>query len=430
MRKLLILGFAIVLFSCSKKNDAELGMNKIAEEYKKLVLDLGQYDKNYVDAYYGPESWKVNNKEDQFPLSRFRKTQKTIISKLYSLDTIGMLPVLHLRYKSLQKQINSVGVRVEIVHGKEFSFDEESLGLYDALAPRFSESYFNLVINKLNEILPGKGSVEERMIAFKKQFIIPDNKLDEVFMAAINEARKRTLKHFTLPTNESFKVEYVKNKVWGAYNWYKGDAFSVIQVNTDNPIAISRAVDLACHEGYPGHHVYNTLLETNLYKNNGWVEYCVYPLYSPQSFIAEGTANYGINVCFPLEERIKFEKEVLFPLAGLDASKVELYYEVLRLSHKLSYARNEAARMFFDEKIDKQTVIKWLAKYSLRSIASTSNSFEFIKANKSYIINYNYGQDMVGLYMKKHKANGSDVSKTWSVFEELLSTPQVGSNLR
>ena len=35
----------------------------------------------------------------------------------------------------------------------------------------------------------------------------------------------------------------------------------MIQVNTDLPITIDRAIDLACHEGYPGHHVYNALLE-------------------------------------------------------------------------------------------------------------------------------------------------------------------------
>ena len=35
-------------------------------------------------------------------------------------------------------------------------------------------------------------------------------------------------------------------------------------MNTDLPIYIDRAIDLACHEGYPGHHVYNVLLEKNL----------------------------------------------------------------------------------------------------------------------------------------------------------------------
>ena len=169
-------------------------------------------------------------------------------------------------------------------------------------------------LSKLDKLLPGSGDVSKRINDFKNNFIIPKEKLDTVFSAAIEECRKRTLQHIQLPPNENFKVEYVTNKPWGGYNWYKGNSYSVIQVNTDLPIYIDRAVDLASHEGYPGHHVYNALLEKNLYRQKGWVEFCAYALFSPQSLIAEGSANFGIEVAFPGDSRIKFEKEVLFPL--------------------------------------------------------------------------------------------------------------------
>ena len=111
-------------------------------------------------------------------------------------------------------------------------------------------------------------------------------------------ARGRS-QHVELPPDESFTVEYVTNKSWSGYNWYQGNFRSLIQVNTDLPIYIDRAIDLACHEGYPGHHVYNALLEKRLVRDRGWVESSVYALFSPQSLIAEGTANYGIEVTFP-----------------------------------------------------------------------------------------------------------------------------------
>jgi len=83
------------------------------------------------------------------------------------------------------------------------------------------------------------------------------------------------------------------------------------------------------HAGYPGHHVYNCLLEQAMYRGRGQVEYCVYPLFSPQSLIAEGSANYGIEMCFPtVEDRAAFEASVLFPLAGLDPASAEAYYKV------------------------------------------------------------------------------------------------------
>ena len=39
-----------------------------------------------------------------------------------------------------------------------------------------------------------------------------------------------------------------------------------------------------------------------------------------------------------------YERDVLFPLAGLDASKAAKYYEAQRLLRGLGYAANEAAR--------------------------------------------------------------------------------------
>ena len=201
-----------------------------------------------------------------------------------------------------------------MLNGVLLPFDEETKALYDASAPTHNDEFFQSAIAELDKILPGKGDVAKRLNDFKMKFVIPTDKLDDVFNAAIKECRTKTLEHIKLPEQESFKVEYVKDKPWGAYNWYKGNFYSVIEVNTDLPIFIDRAVDLAAHEGYPGHHVYNVLLESNLAKKRNWPEFKVYALFSPQSLIAEGTANYGIPMAFPGEERIKFEKEVLFPL--------------------------------------------------------------------------------------------------------------------
>ena len=49
--------------------------------------------------------------------------------------------------------------------------------------------------------------------------------------------------------------------------------------------------------------------------DRGWVEISLYPLFSPQSLIAEGSANYGIDMAFPAAERVGFERDSLFPLA-------------------------------------------------------------------------------------------------------------------
>jgi hypothetical protein len=121
----------------------------------------------------------------------------------------------------------------------------------------------------------------QRYENWRRAFVIPKDKLDTVFQLAIKACRERTLAHIKLPPAENFTVEYVTNKPWGGYNWYKGNYRSVIQVNTDLPIYIDRSIDLAAHEGYPGHHVYNALLEKNLVRDRGWVEFSVSAILAP-----------------------------------------------------------------------------------------------------------------------------------------------------
>ena len=147
-------------------------------------------------------------------------------------------------------------------------------------------------------------ALPQRYERFKAEFIIPPERVDAVFRAAIDECRRRTAAWIDLPADESFELEYVNNKPWSGYNWFKGDAYSLIQINTDLPRHIDRAIDLGCHEGYPGHHTYHSLLERALYDVRGWVEFSVYPLFSPQAILSEGSANYGIDLAFPGEERI------------------------------------------------------------------------------------------------------------------------------
>src|SRR5437764_8197373 len=314
-----------------------------------------------------------------------------------------------------------------MLKGEKLKFDDESRALYDAVAPTFPDSHFDQIIAQLEAKIPGNGPLWERYEMWRKPFVISKEKLDTVFQLAIKECRARTLAHIALPPNESFTVDYVTNKPWGGYNWYKGNFHSVIQVNTDLPSYIDRAVDLAAHEGYPGHHVYNSLLEKNLVRDRGWEEFSVYPLFSPQSLIAEGSANYGIDIAFPGKERAEWEKAHLFPIAGLDASKAEKYYRIQELVNKLGYAGNEAARRYLNGEITSDEAVKWLEKYALSTAARARQRVKFFDQYRSYVINYNLGKDLVRQYVERH--GGGNPEKRWRVFAELLSSPRLPSDL-
>ncbi len=404
-------------------------MDGIAEPYVKLVLAVGQHDADYVDAFYGPPEWKTEAERRTMPLADVQAEASRLVADIPDLsaaDRVDELAVL--RRDFLKRQLEAVLARVRMLQGAKLSFDEESQALYDAVAPTHPESYFADTLEAIDRELPGPGPLAERYEAFRQRFVIPPDRLSALFDRAIAEGRRRTLQHVALPPDEHFTVEYVKNKPWSGYNWYQGGYRSLIQVNTDLPIYIDRAVDLACHEGYPGHHVYNVLLERHLVEERGWTEFTIYPLFSPQSLIAEGTANFGIDVALPGDERLAFERDVLFPLAGLDPSQAGRYASVRSLVDRLSYAGNEAARRYLNGDIDRAAAAAWLTKNAMSSPKASEQRTRFFDTYRSYVINYNLGKDLVRRYIET-KA-GSAPERRWEEFVRLLASPRLPSGLR
>ncbi len=405
-------------------------MNQLAERYVRLVLQVGQHDADYVDAYYGPEALKP------------AAGQKTALDELLALAEalrqevrLFALPadaddLTRLRKDYLSGQLTAVHSRLRMLKGEKFSFDDESRLLYDAVAPTNAEASFQFTLTELESMLPGSGPLIERYAAFRSRFTIPRERLDRVFTLAIDECRARTLKALALPEGEAFTVEYVTGKSWSAYNWYKGGFRSVIQVNTDLPISIDRAIDLACHEGYPGHHVYNALLERHLVRDRRWMEFSIYPLFSPQSLIAEGTANFGIEVAFPGTSRVDYEKAALFPAAGLDPARAAEYYKVQAVVDRLSYAGNEAARQYLNGAITREQAVDWLQKYAMMPKERAEQRTRFFDQYRSYVINYNLGKDLVRDWVQRSGGTEDRPSERWKVFGQLLSSPRLPSGLR
>ena len=426
MRLLTLLAGAVVLVTTINQG---MTVDTIAEDYVKLVLAVGQHDADFVDAYYGPPEWKKGADASKVPMTDLSANAAALSAVLQKQPAPGD-EMAKLRRQYLRRQLAAVSARLRMLRGERLTFDEESQALYDATAPTQPESHFEQILASLEKRFPGTGPLVERYDAYRRAFIIPKEKLDQVFKTAIAACRERTVKQLALPAEESFTVEYVTGKSWSGYNWYQGNFRSLIQVNTDLPIYIDRAIDLACHEGYPGHHVYNALLEKNLVQDRGWIEFTVYALFSPQSLIAEGTANYGIEVAFPLADRLSFERDILFPLAGLDVSKVGEYYQVLELVDRLSYAGNEAARKYINGEIDRAGAVAWLEKYAMYTKPRAEQRVRFIDQYTSYVINYNLGKDLVRAYVERKMGRDRTPQRRWREFTALLSSPRLPSGLK
>ena len=419
------LALAVTIYSCKESNTPvqnEKDINPLAAEYVRLGLAIGQYDEAFVDAYYGPDSLKpAGIKLDSFPKDSFLRRADVLLLSLEEFGTSASNDTIKNRAGWLSDQLIAYKRRIRIFAGENANFDEEAKDLFGTTPPVYDEAYFQKHIASLDTILPGTGSVQDRFQTLANRFIIPKEKLDTVFQAAIAECRLRTKKYYQLPSEESFKLEFVTDKSWNGYNWYKGNYTRLIQINTDLSIFLDRAIDVGSHESYPGHHVYNMLLEKNLYADQGLIEISLYPLYSPTSLIAEGTANYGIDVVFPGNDKITFSKNVLLPLAGLDTTGIGIYFQANAIKGKLNYVRNEVARGMINGTMTDEQALEWLVKYGLYNEETALKSISFIKTYRTYVMNYNYGMDLVREYVESKIESDPTPENRWKIFGELMS---------
>jgi hypothetical protein len=168
------------------------------------------------------------------------------------------------------------------------------------------------------------------------------------------------------------------------------------------------------------------LLEQKLARGRGWVEYMVYPLYSPQSLIAEGSANYGIDLAFPGNERLEFETRVLYPLAGLSPDRAAEYLALQEAMRDLSGARFTIARDYLEGRITREQAIELTRRYQLVSRARAEQSIAFTDHYRAYVINYGLGQEMVKAYIE---SAGALPTARWAAMERILSEPTLPSDL-
>jgi hypothetical protein len=426
-----LLALLLLMAACAPKPAPQAAapadpLDAIARQYVMLSLEIGTHEDGYIDAYYGPAEWKTAAEAAPRALPALAQAVDGLDATLATVDVSGRDPLVQRRATFLRAQLNAARTRLRMLRGEKLSFREESLGLFGATPDiRPLESY-DPVLAEIETLLPGPGTLAERVDAFQERFVIPADRLKPVFDRAIAECRARTAAHIPLPKGESFRMEFVTGKPWSGYNYYQGNLASLIQINTDLPIRISRAVDLGCHEGYPGHHALNYLLEQRLMRARGWMEYSVYPLYSPQSLIAEGSANYGIDLAFPGNEKLAFEMRELYPLAGLATTDAARLARLQTALTGLRGARFTIAQLYLDGQIDRAQAIALTQKYQLMSEARAKQSIGFTDAYRSYVINYGLGQDMVQDFVE---AAGSDAKARWAAMERVISEPTLPSDL-
>lgn len=340
---------AVLCAACTPARPVPDPLPDAAGRYIRLVGALGRHDPDSVESEGTlgdiPEATGIS-------LTAIIAEANGLAAQLAALPAMDEDDTAFRRHHLIE-QLGAVALRAREVSGATLGPAERAqlLGPWAAL-PKADVSGEHEIRASLNRLLPGPAPLSERLETFDARFTVAADRLPAVFERALRECRTRTATHIQLPVGEGVTIRYVTNRPWSGFSRYKGEGRSQIEVNTSFPLTVDRALELACHEGYPGHHVHNAIRDERLVRARHWHEFTVMPVFSPESFAAEAAASLATRLVFTDDERVAFERDVLFPLAGLNPAGAVQYLHVARLREALEPAIASVVADYIAGKLD------------------------------------------------------------------------------
>ena len=375
-------------------------LDAMAGDYVKLALALGERDPDSLDFAVVAEPLRAEMHKDYLALDAIGAKAEALrgeVGQVQAADeeTRG-------RAEFLSAQLGAMTARVGMLRGRTMEFDEEARALFAgggrvALGGGRGGGFGGGGAGLLPRGEVAGSTPAERYAAYDRRFVVPPDKLASVMTAALGACRAQTLRFVALPAGESVDLQFVRNQPWSGFSRFRGGAHSSISLNLDFPVTVDDVLELACHEGYPGHHVFNSLREQALVREKRWPEATVQTTFSPQSYVSEAAAAYGARLAFTLAERTAVERDVLFPLAGLKAAEAERYVRVSSLVRGLASAEPAVARDYLDGRLEFARAGDVLARETLMAHAEPVLLYE--NEYRSYMLAYTDGPERVGVWL-------------------------------
>src|SRR5579859_2201452 len=302
-------------------------------------------ESRFVDYYYGPPEWKAAvEHEAETPAPDLVQAATTL------LDTLPAQGFEEHRALYLSKQVIALETVCRKLNGETFTLEDEVQKCFDIRPTWTPETRFEEAHTLYDEVLPGGGSIFERLQAFRQHYNLASEKASLIvdFMRqAMHEARRRVLSFIDLPQGEEVELDIVSDKVFGGENWYLGNYRSRVELNTDLPTNMRWLMDLVCHEGYPGHHTEFVMKERSLYHERGYIEQAISPIICLQSVISEGIATSAYDLVFTDAGSEQWAREHLYPAAGIEPLDIDL--EKFRRANELMEGIEGNARFMLSD---------------------------------------------------------------------------------
>jgi hypothetical protein len=397
---------------------AEAAIELQARRFVGLALSFGDLHPGEIDGYFGPPHLRASPAADAASRADAASLRRQLQRLRSDIDASADGTA---RFGKLRAQVRALDGLLQILDAPgTYSFEAEARLVYGMKLPPRDDRHSTEALQRLEKLLPGPGSLITRVDGFRERFVIPAERRRAVFERALAECRARTRAKWQLPADEKLNVEWTSD-VDAAWHRYEGHDRSTLRLNPAAVAFVSAALDVACHEGYPGHHAQFVVMQAHAGPGALSVEDTVVLLRSPISMLREGAANYGVELAFPAAERLAFERDVLFPLAGLDPAQAAKYRDVTRLVDELSSNVAPLARDYRDKRLSAEDARRGLESSAL--VSSPEALLRFVDRLGAYVLGYTAARDKVRSYVEaEHRRTGAD---NWAILRTVLEEGDV-----
>jgi hypothetical protein len=359
------------------------------EGYVRLALSLARHQPSLVDMWLGPAAWGDGTRE---PVA-------TIQARLVELrSAMGrMAPAAddaeRARRRYLAGQVQALGVATGRLTGASASFDDEAAeALRTRPAPRDAAA-LDRTRQELSERLPGRGSLAERHAAFRRRHAVPAARVEAVFSAALAWCREATAALLPLPEGEHIALIASDERGWAAFSRPHDPRTSDVWVSRHGGSDVAHLLQLAAHEGTPGHHAQHVLATAQLVEARGWSERALSPAFGPHRLLAEGAAEAGAELLLPDEVRRRICAERLLPAAGQPSSTAAQVVTIERLVAALDLEVVHIAADYLDSPLGAEAASTRLRDEAL--VLDPDGMLAFIERQRSRVLAYPVGRRLV-----------------------------------
>ena len=362
----------------------------IAERYVRLGLRVGRHVEGIVDAYFGPPEWAAEV-EAAAPVE-----PGVLVAEAQAL-------LEEVDDGWLRDQLAGLRVYTGVLAGESASYPDEVEGCYGVRPTFTDETVFEAAHAELGELLPGDGSLAERYEVWRRATRVPAERVESTVAAAIEEARTWTRPLVELPEGEGIFLELVRDEPWLAFNDYRGDLQSRIEVNVDLPIAAMELLHLAIHETYAGHHTERCVKEQGLVRGRGLLEESIVLVPTPQSLVTEGIAEVAPHLLLegdggPALAAVLQDAGIVFDLGHALA--------IERALQPCRWAEVNAVLLFHDRGVGEEAARAYLERWGLLNPDIAAHVIRFFKepTSRTYVMTYPAGWELCSAYVGGDRA--------------------------